>query len=109
MAELTDRELLERAAKAAGYELALPASHAMRWSIEDNDYIDWNPLKEDGDALRLAIRLGFIINIPGMEIGFKDMHVTCIQRIVIKGDGQLAATRRAIVRAAASLATEGGV
>ena len=93
---MSDRELLELAAKAAG--------HTIR--IEDGDiYIRvdrkafgfqweyWNPLADDGDALRLAVELG-LLGAPAHIINF----------IAAKGDTDpYAATRRAIVRAAAEI------
>lgn len=56
-----ERELLDLAAKAAGIEV---------WTdIDGNLYTDttigaevrWNPLDDDGDALRLAVKLGIDI------------------------------------------------
>lgn len=55
---MTDRELLERAAKAAGMEVlwlpAAPGRRAMFWTSKTGE---WDPLTDDGDALRLAARL----------------------------------------------------
>lgn len=61
----TNRELLDLAAKAAGYDISHP------WNAErlllnppvdalciDGVSTGWNPLKNDGDALRLAVTLG---------------------------------------------------
>ena len=48
---MTDRELLERAAKAAGYEYAKHGGYIVVDGIPGN----WNPLTDDGDALRLAV------------------------------------------------------
>lgn len=106
---MKDRELLELAAKAAGYEVEFDyagvahnheGSGATSWA-------QWNPLTDDGDALRLAVKL----RIP---IWFDtDMSVIANQRNC--GDlgcrvetgasdlGGYAATRRAIVWAAAEL------
>ena len=47
---MTDRELLELAAKACGLEEA-------KMRIEFNQ---WNPLDDDGDALRLAVKLNLL-------------------------------------------------
>jgi hypothetical protein len=54
---MTDRELLELAAKAASVEYG--------WQHIYNDYEgstaekwDWDPLNDDGDAFRLAVKLG---------------------------------------------------
>ena len=103
----TDRELLELAAKAAGYQYIKP--------IEDYDgslglevgstnpmrTYTWNPLKDDSDAFRLAIRLK-------MEVDFDDVRVAVRTRQEIKvledaGGDLYAATRRAIVLAAATI------
>ena len=99
---MTDRELLELAAKAAGIEISL-------WSIY-GAYVGglegevWNPLVDDGDALRLAVALGFRISIPLANkrtdvVCFSDSRVFAIEA---HGD-PYAATRRAIVRAAAAI------
>ncbi|MDH0335129.1 hypothetical protein [Metapseudomonas otitidis] len=59
---MEDKELLELAAKAAGYTLV--------WSSVDgipprkaDDMETWNPLTDDGDALRLAAKLELEIQI----------------------------------------------
>ncbi len=106
----TDRELLEKAAKAAGYELALPVNAEMRWEDSRNDFVHWNPLTDDGDALRLACKLKINIEhmhtLSGLEFG-----INCWPHgrgdCGVSEDGEIrdyaAATRRAIVRAAAAL------
>jgi hypothetical protein len=95
---MTDKELLELAAKAAGIEL--------KW-ISEKSYIGspvsahWNPIDFDGDALRLAVKL--MLDIYCHERG---AHVDGDRReyhAEESGDDQYAATRRAIVRAAAEL------
>ena len=50
---MTDRELLEAAAKAAGIDYYARAQSG--GMLTDNG--EWNPLTDDGDALRLAVRL----------------------------------------------------
>lgn len=60
----TDRELLELAAKVAGYCVE-SESYAGLWvyekgAVEDDDdgeypLINWNPLTDAGDASRLAV------------------------------------------------------
>ena len=100
-----DRELLELAAKAAG-ELTPD------W-YGNNAYFDgvlkrWNPLTDDGDALRLAVNLGMDIEfgINGYAgtsaSGWVDCEKVC-QIDEKHGDDPAAATRRAIVRAAAEI------
>ena len=49
----TDRELLELAAKAAGYDYAKHGGYIVVDGVPGN----WNPLADDGDALRLALAL----------------------------------------------------
>jgi hypothetical protein len=106
--DMTDRELLELAAKAAG----------ATW-IDDNwpedlpglmlDFgkgtTQWNPLDDDGDALRLAVRLALWIFTPDTDdskvhVRRRDDRVTVAERVL---DDPYAATRRAIVRAAAEI------
>ena len=112
----TDRELLELAAKAAGVSAywstdgtiqarplfvvsVISAIGAMPYEEE------WNPLKNDGDALRLAVTLNMGVSIPVWKdnridvITFRDSRVNVIE----KGNDAMAATRRAIVRAAAEI------
>jgi hypothetical protein len=63
---VTDLELLALSAKAAGYDIRSDA-----WACKfgggkqrlfmGNDGPEWNPLDDDGDALRLALKLGISI------------------------------------------------
>jgi hypothetical protein len=78
---MTKQKLLELAAKAAGLEEA-------KLRIEFNQ---WNPLEDDGDALRLAVKLG--IDIAKAQVDYWDKH----------SNDPYAATRRAITRAAAEI------
>ena len=50
---MTDREMLEAAARAAGQERSVAGD---LWSNARG--MPWNPLTDDGDALRLAVQLG---------------------------------------------------
>lgn len=104
----TDRELLEAAAKAAGYPPEWRGSIMV--GTADGEGREWNPLTDDGDALRLAVILR--INIEHMQtMGGKDFGINCWP--VGRGDccateedalsDYAAATRRAIVRAAAAI------
>lgn len=106
----TDRELLELAAKAAGIdwfdEPALLAGKGLH--MKSGSF--WNPLTDDGDALRLAVELKLRIETDVMLCGFECLNPSGTV-LVDYGDGEeieephngdgLAATRRAIVRAAA--------
>ena len=99
---MSDRELLELAAKAAGIE----SGGGLFWCPATGNA--WNPLADDGDALRLAVRLRleprFLDN--SHSNGAEPSRVTLhnVAGIVENIDGDpLAATRRAIVRAAAEI------
>ena len=107
---MTDRELLEDAAKAAGNPVG--TSRAGGGLLMAND-LYWNPLTDDGDALRLAVKLRIIHrNPPSMSEYIRASGAIwtsreCWTRKIcadepIKGD-PLAATRRAIVRVAAEI------
>ena len=114
---MTDRELLELAAKAAGFE------YNRVWFDEHTGLLvweppttyesrDWNPLADDGDALRLAVKCGISVlqfpacigtgwpqnGLPASLIGFDPPYED-----ISSGQDVLAATRRAIVRAAAEI------
>ena len=59
---MTDMEMLELAAKAAGIEHLggeYCVSGSELWDIDGKKW--WRPLANDGDALRLAVRLGLIV------------------------------------------------
>ena len=107
---MTDRELLELAAKSAG----------ITWDerfccFYDGRLRPWNPLTDDGDALRLAVKLKLIVTFADGGAG---PHVCAGRRLgpfsnerlpvkMFALAEELAVTRRAIVRAAASLVTSG--
>lgn len=94
---MDDKELLELAAKAAGYDVE---PHPNRNKVYGLMFAykgqNWNPLTDDGDALRLAVKccisieeaLGWYYSGYDQEEYNKDPY---------------AATRRAIVRAAAEM------
>ena len=102
---MSDRELLELAAKAAG----MP-KHLDGMGFEMAHHPKWNPLKDDGDALRLAVKLRISLMLaetpPGNpEVIYCLTHDTGPEWRTAKalhGD-PYAATRRAIVRAAAEI------
>ena len=111
----TDRELLELVAKASSieYEWHPGCGYALRLTALDAKVIYWNPLADDGDALRLAVKLKLSIFPPEGDDGdfavasvpdgvLDDFGETWIQESVKDGD-KLAATRRAIVCAAAEV------
>ena len=110
---MTDRELLELAAKAAGIKIIRITDTGMPLIIgknEDGKYWDsWNPLTDDGDALRLAVKLELVI-VNDFETGFSVVkpwnHTVYVSESHSNNSDPYAATRRAIVRAAAEIGKE---
>lgn len=109
--EMTDKELIELAAKAAGVKLQWHHSGAMAFSGWQRGKFD--PLTDDGDALRLAVKLGmgisfgqyapldvYSVYISKVEHG-DELAVGCIT----DGD-EFGVVRRAITRAAAQIGKE---
>ena len=91
---MTDKELLELAAKAVGEKVVRPCddeSGFLLYGTQDK----WNPLTDDGDALRLAVHLN-------IDINFTESLVDC-GIAICKDNDPYAATRLAIVRAAAEI------
>jgi hypothetical protein len=107
---MSDRELLELAAKANGIESILCyESHRNCLRVGDRkSYRLWRPLTDDGDALRLAVKLNFVVTIagqphepPATAVRF---YSGCQRGLAERhGDDPAAATRRAIVIAAAEI------
>ena len=131
---MTDRELLELAAKAAGYDDAkyqdLSGWGEVRYGLSEAIYSNklydefgtgyWNPLEDDGQALRLAVKLLLRIEHDAAYQQNQDsntkVRVLAEHQQLIVGHGEqgqwqkewhetdpYAATRRAIVRAAAAI------
>jgi hypothetical protein len=113
---MTDRELLELAAKAAGLEFD-PTAKAARGlkvvrdgAVCQSDQVLWNPLTNDGDALRLAVKLSIELEwrFDGRLVAFKQVDPLNLDKkrfFAIEGsrEDRQANTRRAIVRAAAEI------
>ena len=120
----TDRELLVLAAKAAGNNAIFcdnvgPKKLSGFWIDDSRQTTEnsnprfipklWNPLTDDGDALRLAVKLRMRIATPTTDTdcaiaGFGDVrgvHVKAYSEDAITDI--YAATRSAIVRAAAEI------
>lgn len=102
----TDRELLELAAKAAGIyvandEFGNPTD--LFCDAPNASAYEWNPLTDDGDALRLAVKLTLEVDICLSGVAVRTPHGDKI--LVDDRDEKCiyAATRRAITRAAAAI------
>lgn len=103
---MTDREMLELAAKAAGYELVFPENSADRnfHFGPDGKFNIWNPLTDDGDALRLAACLDMMLTFSLAGFAQACSHDGMFD--VDYSDDRCAAMRRAIVSAAAQIGKE---
>lgn len=108
---MTDKELLELAAKAAG----APAYWSDDGTVQQRPMFvvlagggmgtmpyeaEWNPLKDDALALRLAVKLGFEIDVGRERVAVRTPKGN---KVLLGGTDPYAATRRAITRAAAEI------
>ena len=84
--------------------------------MNDRELLEyWNPLTDDGDALRLAVKLGMEVWVDthpdgcecteAQSITYSTSKNAC-RSIVNHNNDPYAATRRAIVRAAAEIGKE---
>lgn len=104
----SDRELLELAAKAAGIqcEWHLGCGDALCLTAKEASSIYWNPLRDDGDAFRLAAALRLTIYHDDLSVVIKHKRYSWdwLGEMINEDSGDRAsATRRAIVRAAAAI------
>jgi hypothetical protein len=121
---MTDKEILELAAKAAGIEFDSKKSnpHPVHqklfglWLIYDREPTEydrryWNPLEDDGDALRLAAELVMDIEFI-WDVVPECTAVACVRVTSIDGKGyaieelgfdSCKAIRTAIVKTAAEI------
>ena len=115
---MTDREMLELSAKAAEWQLC---GYSWIGENEDDDECEilesafvkthpeqelatkWNPLTDDGDALRLAVKLRMQVSITTESCRAETLPVLGVR---VNGRDELAATRRAIVMAAANASAD---
>lgn len=99
----TDRELLELAARAAGIEITLDVKSELGVFLADECAACrlWNPLEDDGDALRLAVKLRIDLRFCKDDVDACSDLIGCIAAPY--GNDEQGGTRRAIVRAAAEI------
>ena len=103
MTTKSDRELLIAAANAAGIRHHGTTGDAGLWIAADSPHW-WNPLTDDGDALRLAVKLKLNIMQGDFSVGVNDESGIDEADLVRNEGERLAVLRRAIVRAAAEMA-----
>jgi hypothetical protein len=111
----TDKELLELAASAAGLdgyeyveatEFTYESMQRRNAGFAEDDFFElqadvWSPLTDDGDALRLAVKLKLdIVDVATCVTVWSLGNDDCDEDY---GSDPYAATRRAIVRAAAEI------
>ena len=109
---MSDKDLLELAAKAAGYSCRIRTTKIGIEKFYVNGHV-WNPLTDDGDALRLAVKLQidmefYVENGSTSAVLVEYCDYRCNigrDEVEPKGDIYLA-TRRAIVHAAAEIGKE---
>jgi len=114
---MTDREMLELAAKAAG----VPAYWSVDGTLQNRPMFvvqagggmgtmpyeaAWNPLRDDGLALWLAVKLRLQITSGTYRPDECSVFSAGVAEAHERGDDLYAATRRAIVRAAAEIGKE---
>ena len=110
---MTDRELLESAAKAAG--ITLKDNWGNFLEVDERGCCHcWFPLSDDGQALRLAAKLGISVSYShstdlgaayGTVVEVGAFAGWCPTFTEAGATDWAAATRRAIVRAVAALAS----
>ena len=101
---MNDRELLELAAKAYGIGKPAYVNDSGSWVFIDQNTPNWNPLTNDGDAFRLAVKLHLHLQIDDTELG--EVFAFCevpSEISELTGSDPYHSTRRAIVRAAAEI------
>ncbi len=105
---MSDRELLEMAAKAAGIMwygyCGDDSTECHYFDIGPDDVVKWNPLRDDGDAFRLITRLRLVADasFTTAEVRYFIAGEQC-PRGNRGGDNTDENMRRCIVRAAAEI------
>lgn len=98
---MTDREMLELAAKAAGIVGTWHRSGFVAYSGWSGGF--FNPLTDDGDALRLAVRLHMQVSVTNESCLAETLPCLGVR---VNDSDENSATRRAVVMAAAAVGRE---
>jgi len=105
--EIEDKKLLELAAKACGiyYKMSENNPTAFIRHTENFGWIEWNPLKDDGDAFRLSTFLELNVFHTSGNCYAMESNDDEFEEVVSYNDcsDKYEATRKAIVRAAAKI------
>ena len=104
----TDKELLELAAKAAGIDGSVDDEFGcgmwLRGKRNPDNSRYWSPLTDDGDAFRLAVKLGLDVDCSWTNqatvFSLKQEREAVLEPW---GEDRNVAARRAITRAAAAI------
>lgn len=96
---MTDQELLELAAKAAGYCLG-EGSQGYR-TFRCKGGVEWNPKDDDGDSFRLACDCFIDIQFGSGYVLAAGPQGNAVEEL--KGNDRRPATRMAVLRAAAEI------
>ena len=113
---MNDRTLLELAAKAAGfqeYEYCETSGGESALYVRSPDIGFWMPFSDDGDALRLAVKLSieFVFDDESQRVNAGVWRATSAPNdiwdcLTPYNDDKYAAARLAITRAAAAIAQQ---
>lgn len=95
-----DRELLELAAKAIGENVIREADDGNGLLLEGVQN-PWNPLDDDGDSRRLQVALKLDVEFTDESVWANGVDVQNYQLFEWHKDDKCAATRLAVLRAAA--------
>ncbi len=113
---MDERELLERAARAGGIDYAeyLPDDdRSVDEQFDDIIRSMWNPLRDNGDAFHLAVKLGMFVLSPDKgdqsvvvqwsDVDNDDLEVYAREYLEDHNNDPFAATRAAIVKVAVGI------
>ncbi len=107
---MTDNELLQLAAKAAGYTLAFDYDKNMTGPcIIDNGFpVSWDSLENTGDATRIAIKLRFAIDIGNCWISVQPPQLPGVEFCLTANTQEQMESifRRVITNAAAEIGSQ---
>ena len=110
---MTDEEILRYAAKAMGYvepHSYRPKTNCLLWVGKKSGAATWRPFDDNAEAFEMMVKLNLFVfhgwthaeGVPLANVVVDNAEQT-VPSGEIKGDDPYAATRRAIVRAAAGI------